>query len=157
FKYKTNAYIRKNDIDVLEYIDLQKGQHGSKTFTVNYALIPLYVPHDFLSFALGDRLGMIICKKDVWWDHAEDNIAEMSFRNITEAIEKFLLPWFEHIANDDEIRIALLKEKRDREKYGGQLSDIQQAWLDAIDERKGCDEIIKANIEIFKLPAKMFD
>lgn len=38
-KYKTNAYIRRNEINVLEYIDLQKEQHGSKTFTVNYALI----------------------------------------------------------------------------------------------------------------------
>ncbi|MDE5893425.1 MAG: hypothetical protein K2H45_10940, partial [Acetatifactor sp.] len=45
-KYKTSAYVRKNAIDLLEYIDLQKEKYGSKTFTVNYSLMPLYVPHD---------------------------------------------------------------------------------------------------------------
>ncbi len=46
-KYKANSYIRRNNIDVLEYVNLQKEAYGSQTFTVNYALIPLYVPHDF--------------------------------------------------------------------------------------------------------------
>ena len=155
FKYKTNVYIRKNKLDVLEYIDLQKERYGSKTFTVNYALIPLYVPHDFLSFDLGDRLGMLICKKDVWWDYAEDNIASISFQNVADAIEEFLLPWFERISNGDGIKEALLKEKKKREKYGGQLSDIQQVWLDAIDSHTDSDEIIRENIKVFKLPSKM--
>ena len=55
-KYKTNAYLRRNPLDVLEYLNLQKESHGSRTFTVNYALIPLYIPHAFFSFDLGDRL-----------------------------------------------------------------------------------------------------
>ena len=64
-KYKTNAYIRRNECDVLEYLNLQKEKYGSKTLTVNYALIPLYIPHDFISFDLGGRLGELICGNDV--------------------------------------------------------------------------------------------
>ena len=33
-KYKSNAYVRKNKIDLLEYVEFQKERHGSKTFTV---------------------------------------------------------------------------------------------------------------------------
>lgn len=43
-KYKTNAYVRRNQVDVLEYIDLQKEKNGSRTFTVNYGLTALYIP-----------------------------------------------------------------------------------------------------------------
>lgn len=155
FKYKTNAYIRRNKVDALEYIDIQKEKYGSKTFTVNYALIPLYVPHEFLSFDLGDRLGKLICNKDVWWDYAEDHMASISFQNVIDAMEKFLLPWFERCSDDDGIKTALLKEKKEREKYGCRLSNTQQAWLDTIDNHDDCDEIIRENIKIFKLPAKM--
>lgn len=59
-KYKANSYLRRNQLNVLEYIDLQKEHYGSRTFTVNYALISLYVPHSFLSFDLGDRLGKLL-------------------------------------------------------------------------------------------------
>lgn len=86
-KYRTNSFIRKNEIDVLEYIDLQKEHNGSKTVTANYALIPLYVPHEFLSFDLGDRLGILISGRDVWWDYSDDIVASVSFDNIIQAIE----------------------------------------------------------------------
>jgi len=95
-KYKTNSYIRRNNANVLEYIDLQKEKYGSKTFTVNYALIALYVPHSFLSFDLGDRLGNLICDRDVWWDYSNAEIAEVSFQNVIDAIDVFLLPWFKY-------------------------------------------------------------
>ncbi len=32
YRYKTNAYVRLNNIGLLEYIDLQKERYGSKTF-----------------------------------------------------------------------------------------------------------------------------
>ena len=78
-KYKTKAYVRRSENDVLEYVDLQKDHYGSKTFTVKYALIPLYVKHDFLTYDLGDRLGKLICQKDIWWDYADENTASTSF------------------------------------------------------------------------------
>ena len=100
-KYKTNSYARRNNLNVLEYINLQKERYGSKTFTVNYALIPLYVPHSFFSYDLGDRLGKLICNRDVWWDYSTAEMAEVSFQNVMDAIDKFLLPWFDERNNKE--------------------------------------------------------
>lgn len=152
FRYKTNAYIRRNKADVLEYIDLQKERYGSKTFTVNYAIMPLYVPHDFLSFDLGDRLGTMICGKDVWWDYSNEDVAEVSFQNVADAIERFLLPWFEKCSESEEIKKELLKEQKKRKKYGGQLSVYQQKWLDVVDDPVHDEEIINENIRVLELP-----
>lgn len=52
-KYKTNAYVRRNQVDVLELIELQK-----------------------------ERNGILACGKDVWWDYANDSIARNSFENV---------------------------------------------------------------------------
>ena len=155
-KYQTGSYIRRNPLDVLEYINLQKESHGSRTFTVNYALVPMYIPQTSFSFVLGDRLGILICGRDVWWDYADDEIAAVSFQNVTDAIERFLLPWFREKADHAEIRRELLKEKRTREQYGGRLSGIQQAWLDALDHPADADAVIRENARVFRLPQKLF-
>ena len=110
-KYKTNAYVRKNAIDVLEYINLQKEKYGSKTFTVNYAIMPLYVPHDYIQIGLGGRLGELICDKYIWWDHACDDVAQVSFQNVLEAIDRFLLPWFAKYSDRQECFWKLKKEQ----------------------------------------------
>lgn len=151
-KYKTNSYARRNNVNVLEYINLQKEQYGSKTFTVNYALIPLYVSHPFLSYDLGDRLGKLICDRDVWWDYSNEEIAEVSFQNVMDAIEDFLLPWFEERKSKESLKKELLIKELERKKYGGRLSDIQQAWLNAIDSEDDYSDIISNNIATFKLP-----
>ena len=139
----------------MEYIDLQKEKYGSKTFTVNYALIPLYVTHSFLSYDLGDRLGELICNRDVWWDYSTAEIAEVSFQNVMDAIDKFLLPWFDEKNNKESLKKELLKEEQKRKRYGGRLSDIQQAWLDVIDSEDDYSDIISSNIATFKLPKKL--
>ena len=154
-KYKTNAYLRRNRLEVLEYIDLQKEQYGSKTFTVNYALISLYVTHSFLSFDLGDRLGKLICSKDVWWDYSNEHIAEISFDNIIEALESFLLPWFTEKESIESIRKELIKEQKKRENNGGRLSDNQRIWLETIENNSWDEKIVLGNIETFKLPKKL--
>ena len=154
-KYKTNSYVRRNNVDVLEYINLQKEQYGSKTFTVNYALIALYVSRSFLSYDLGDRLGKLICDKDVWWDYSNEQIAEVSFRNVMDAIDIYLLPWFEERENKESLKEELLREEAIRKSYGGCLSDIQQAWLDVIDSEEDYSGIISSNIDNFKLPKKL--
>lgn len=143
-QYKTNAYVRRNQADMLEYIDLQKERYGSKTFTVNYALTPLYIHYNFPIYCFNNRLGMLICKKDVWWDYADEDIASVSFENVADAIEEFVLPWFEAHSNDDLIKRALLEK--------GKLSIFERAWLDSIDNHVDCSEIIEKNIELFKLP-----
>ena len=155
-KYKTNSYVRRNTLNVLEYINLQKEQYGSKTFTVNYALIPLYVPHRILSYDLGDRLGKLICDRDVWWDYSNSEIAEVSFQNVMDAIDDFLLPWFEERKSKESLKKELLKEELKRKKYGGRLSDIQQAWLNVIDSEDDYSDIISNNIATFKLPKKLY-
>jgi len=154
-KYKTNAYARRNNLNVLEYINLQKEQYGSKTFTVNYALIALYVPHSFLSYDLGGRLGRLICDRDVWWDYSNAEIAEISFQNVMDAIDDFLLPWFEERKSKESLKRELLKEEQKRKKYGGRLSDIQQAWLNVIDSEDDYSDIISNNIVTFKLPKEI--
>ncbi len=154
-KYKTNSYARRNNVNVLEYINLQKEQYGSKTFTVNYALIPLYVSHPFLSYDLGDRLGKLICDRDVWWDYSNEEIAEVSFQNVMDAIEDFLLPWFKERTSKESLKKELLIKELERKKYGGRLSDIQQAWLNVIDSEDDYSDIISNNIATFKLPKEL--
>ena len=151
-KYKTNSYIRLNEINVLEYFDLQKERYGSKTLTANFALMPLYVPHDFLSFDLGDRLGILICGKDIWWDYSNETIAALSFSNIIQAIEVFLLPWFNERASVNKLKQELISEEVKRKKFGGRLSNIQQLWVDSLDKSMDYSEIILKNIEVLKLP-----
>ena len=149
-KYKTNAYVRRNQVDVLEYIDLQKEKNGSRTFTVNYGLTALYIPRKFFNWDYNQRLGMLICKKDIWWDFANDTIAKVSFENVAKAIEEFVIPWFDARSNDDSIKKMLLD---DREKYG--WSPYKQAWLEAIDHRCNLSETIEKNIKLFKLPKSL--
>lgn len=153
-KYKANSYIRRNNIDVLEYVNLQKEAYGSKKFTVNYALIPLYVPHDFLSYDLGGRLAVMITgRNDVWWNFADEKVAEMSFSNVMDAISQYLLPWFQKNSDKDILSITLLEEKKKRELYGGRLTDIQQKWLNILMEPVYDAGVIEDNIRVFKLPA----
>ena len=149
-KYKTNAYVRRNQVDVLEYIDLQKEKNGSRTFTVNYGLTALYVPHGFMNWDINERIGILICNKDIWWDFANDDIAKVSFENVAKAIEEFVIPWFDARSNDDSIKKMLLD---DREEYG--WSSYKQAWLEAIDHRSDFTETIEENIKLFRLPKSL--
>ena len=149
-KYKTNAYVRRNPVDVLEYIDLQKEKNGSRTFTVNYGLTALYIPHGFINWDINERIGILICNKDIWWDFSNDTIAKVSFENVAKAIEEFVIPWFDARSNDDSIKKMLLD---DREEYG--CSSYKQAWLEAIDHRCNLSETIEENIKLFRLPKSL--
>ena len=153
-KYKGTAYVRCNDIDVLEYVGLQKECYGSKTVTVNYALIPLYVPHDYLSFDLGDRLGVLLIGRDVWWDYSNEKIAEISFSNIMDAVFEYLFPWFRKNSHKDILMKSILEEKKKRESYGGRLSDIQQLWLDTLMKPVYNAGVMEDNMRVFKLPSR---
>ena len=160
--------IQKNELDIffkekgfLKYksnFDLQKEHYGSKTLTANYALIPLYIPHDFLSFDLGNRLGKLICDKDVWWDYSNETVAAVSFRNIIQAIEEYLLPWFNGRTSVDALKQELENEKIRRIQYGGKLSVIQQMWFDSLnesDKRGDYDDVISKNMKVLKLPERL--
>ncbi len=77
-RYKTKAYVRLNSIGLLEYIDLQKERYGSKTFCVNFAVMPLYCENKYIVTSLGDRLGTYLSGNDIWWDYASEDI-EVSY------------------------------------------------------------------------------
>lgn len=145
-KYKTNAYVRINPIGLLEYIDLQKEQYGSKTFCVNFSAMPLYWPHEVLVFTFGHRLGNYICGKDIWWDYASEQVAKISFQNVAEAMEQYILPWFEDISTEEGYR----------EKLSGYWNKRFAAeWLDALENTADKETLITQSILTHKLPKKI--
>lgn len=154
-KYRTNAYLRRNRIDVLEYIDLQKERYGSKTFTVNYAMLPLYISHDFFCIGFGGRIGAMICGKDTWWDYADEKIAMVSFQNVAGALERFVLPWFEQYSDEQMLLKRLQKDKETSEKTGIATGYFNEEWISSLEECDNRDAVISANFEKLKLPVKL--
>lgn len=146
-KYKGTAYVRKNKIDLLEYIGLQKERYGSKTFTVNLAVMPLYIPHEAIVFNISRRLGGLIANRDVWWDFAEDAVCKRSMDNVKAAVERFAMPWFHEWAEESYVMGQLL-----RQKQSARISARNQEWLDALDRQTAQTAIIRENIERLKLP-----
>lgn len=94
-KWKPTSYVRLNKMGLIEYIDVQKEHYGAKTFTVNVALMPLYTPHSNMCIGYGQRVGQYVIGKEFWWDYKDEETARKSFENVVEAIERFVLPWFE--------------------------------------------------------------
>ena len=155
YKYKTNAYIRRNKVDILEFIEFQKGRYGSRTFTVNCALTPLYIHYNFPDFISMERIGTLICNKDTWWDYANEKIAKVSFENVAKAIKEFVLPWFEVHSSDEAIKNMLLEEQDKRHKIGWDLSVDQKTWLELVDHHNDCNQTIEDNIKLFGLPKSL--
>lgn len=146
YKYKANAYVRLNKIGLLEYIDLQKERYGSKTFTVNFAAMPLYCEKKYIVLSLGERLGKYISGKDIWWDYASNDIAKASFENVSIAIKKYIFSWFEEVSTE--------------EGYKGKLSalynqKLAKEWLDAMEHVDDKESLIRQSIVELKLPTKM--
>lgn len=110
-KYKTNGYVRLNKNRLVEYINIQKEAHGSRTCTLNISLYPLYAPHDFITIGFGKRIGRIINDKDFWWDYKDDITAKLSFENIKNALEQFVIPWFEYYKDEENYIEDLLNRK----------------------------------------------
>lgn len=149
-KYKSTAYVRKNKIDLLEYIDLQKEHYGSKTFTVHLAVMPLYIPHEYIVFGFSRRLGGLICHHDIWWDFAEDAICKKSMDNVKTAIELFAMPWFHELSDEDYVMMQLLKQRQ-----LSKISPRNQEWLSVMGERSTRTAIIQENIGKLKLPKRL--
>lgn len=145
-KYKTNAYIRLNGIGLLEYIDLQKEKYGSKTFCVNFAAMPLYLERKYVNTSLGGRLGTYISGKDVWWDYASEEIAKVSFANVVAAIDAYILPWFEEVSHESGYKEKLLMLQNKR---------LAEEWLNAIEDTKDKETMIKQSIEELGLPKRI--
>jgi len=146
YKYKTNAYVRLNNIGLLEYIDLQKERYGSKTFCVNFSVMPLYCESKYIVMSLGHRLGTYISGEDAWWDYASENIAKESFTNVSMAIEQYVLPWFEKASTEEGYRVELLNMCNKK---------IATQWLDALENIEDKEMLIWQSIVELKLPKKI--
>lgn len=147
FRYKTNAYVRRNPIGLLEYIDLQKERYGSKTFCVNFAAMPLYCDCSYIVMSFGSRLGAYISGKDVWWDYCDGCAAEESFENVAEAIEKFVFPWFDEISSEEGYRKKL-------EEFQKRIPKRGEEWLDAL-LTADKESLIQQSICQLKLPKRL--
>lgn len=110
-KYKTTSYVRLNKIGLIEYINLQKEAHGSRTFTINIALFPIYAPHSYITIGFGDRIGCLMDGKDFWWDYKDIDTAKKSFANVVSALQKYVMPWFEKHNNEDLYKAELCNNK----------------------------------------------
>ena len=147
-KWKSSAYVRLNQIGLLEFINLQKEQYGSKTFCVNFAAMPLYCGYSYPVLSLGDRLGAYISGKDVWWDYCNERIAVQSFQNVAEAISKFVFPWFLNLDSENGYRKALAELMESR-------PEIAEKWLEALDVVEDKERLIRISIDQLKLPKKL--
>ena len=147
FKHKTNTYIRLNKINVLESINLQKERYGSRTFTVNILLMPMYLPQDSVPFG-GERISYFIGSPDVWWDFGDCKAAETSFRNIVEAVDRFVMPWFEKTSDPE-----CLKSMVQDHKVPGQFTRNDYIkWNEVFDSYMELDNVVAENVERMKLP-----
>ena len=147
FKHKTNTYIRLNKINVLESINLQKERYGSRTFTVNILLMPMYLPQDSVPFG-GERISYFIGSPDVWWDFGDSKAAETSFRNIVEAVDRFVIPWFEKTSDPE-----CLKSMVQDHKVPGQFTNNDYIkWNEIFDSYMELDNVVAENVERMKLP-----
>lgn len=147
FKHKTNTYIRLNKINVLESINLQKERYGSRTFTVNILLMPMYLPQDSVPFG-GERISYFIGSPDVWWDFGDCKAAETSFRNIVEAVDRFVMPWFEKTSDPE-----CLKNMVQEHKVPGQFTNNDYIkWNEIFDSYMELDNVVAENVERMKLP-----
>lgn len=147
FKHKTNTYIRLNKINVLESVNLQKERYGSRTFTVNILLMPMYLPQDSVPFG-GERISYFIGSPDVWWDFGDCKAAETSFRNIVEAVDRFVMPWFEKTSDPE-----CLKSMVQEHKVPGQFTNNDYIkWNEIFDSYNDLDDVVLENISRLKLP-----
>lgn len=111
YKYKSSSYVRLNKNRLVEDINIQKDAYGSRTFTLNISLYPLYAPCDFMCKNFGNRIGTMIDNRDFWWDYKDDKTAKLSFENVKNALEQFVIPWFDIYDDETKYKEDLLNRK----------------------------------------------
>lgn len=147
-KWKTNAYVKRNKIGLLEFIDLQKERYGSKTFCVNFSAMPLYCGYSYLVSSLGYRLGTYISAgKDIWWDYCNERIARQSFQNVAKAITQFILPWFFQLSSEEGYQKILTDLMENNQETATE-------WLEAL-KIENKEQQIQTSINQLKLPKKL--
>lgn len=82
---------------------MQKEASGSKTFTVNISLRPLYIPHKYIILQPGSRIGDFIDGNDKWWSFKEEFEAEESFKEVSQILNEKVLPMFDILDSNKEM------------------------------------------------------
>ena len=146
-------WMRINPVGLLEYIDLQKEARGSMTFTVNSALLPMYVKCDYICIGFGNRIGRLICDRDVWWGYGNDGEAKASFQNAAEAIELFVIPWFAQYGSESAYREKLVADI----ESGSVLTYPSKEWLEALDSSVRDEGVVRENAAAWNVPKNLVD
>ncbi len=148
FKIKGNrAHLRSEE----ELVNVDKAEADDAFKKYKQAVLDKYLAEK----GFGSRLGKLICDKDIWWDYANETIAQVSFQNVANAIERFVMPWFDKYATEDVLMKKLMEDKKKSEQTGRGIPYKNAEWLNALEERGDRTEIILENIEKLKLPKKI--
>lgn len=79
---------------ILQFANVQAAAFGPPRFCVNYAVLPLFRPHDFVSLSLGDRL-RDARGEDAWWPADAPGVAATSMQVAARLLLQQAGPWFE--------------------------------------------------------------
>lgn len=109
-RYKTTNIARISKDSIIQILNFQKEAFGGKTFTVNVAVRPLFVPSEDLSLEPGNRIGYFKYSYDKWWDFNEEVTSNNSFEEINEIIFSAVISWFDKV-NDIKGLIKIYEDK----------------------------------------------
>jgi len=101
-RYKSRNIARIVNGSILQFINFQKEAHGDKSFTVNIAFRPLYIPHDFLILEPGSRIAKFNNQTDKWWYFTEIYV-EDSFKEVSQLLKDKVLYMFNTLSTTDEL------------------------------------------------------
>ena len=96
--------------DILHFFDLQLSAYGGKDFTVNYASIPLFQPHDFIVLDCGDRLRSGAA--EAWWPSSTHQLADNSMHEVVAGLQAQALPFFASTSTVSGLLDVLAKSQR---------------------------------------------
>ncbi len=151
FKYKTTAYVRLSKSGLLQNVNLQKSQFDYYLFYVNYAVLPLYLPMNYLEDGLDHRLCNHVRSYAGDWYYQNYEVAKITFEDLREAVKICLLPWFEKSCDGENFRQMLMEDKDN--KWPGYPNERWRKALERSEEERRA--VILENIEKFKLPKKL--
>lgn len=79
---------------ILQFANVQAAAFGPPRFCVNYAVLPLFRPHDFATLSRGDRV-RDARGEDAWWPHDGAGAAAAAMQAAAAALRWQAVPWFE--------------------------------------------------------------
>jgi len=110
-RYKTQSLVRITEDNLLQILNFQKHSHGDKRFTVNIAIVPLYIVKEHLTLQPGNRIGWFVGNSDLWFYYNSANVIKESFERVQQILIDNVLPCHENI-KDSEALLAQYYTKK---------------------------------------------